>query len=145
MFVQEEKGFASIAGICWLGLLLLFGGAIYSINESETLVTERFLAGKQLQHAAESGLALGCRKLLDDTALQNTVLNSPREEKLVTLKFDDITCDVYVTHKGNKLLVMAVSTRPQLSDKYLKADVRLVACLSKQDDTSPYTVEYWEH
>lgn len=145
MFIKEENGFAAVAGICWLSLLLLFGGAVYSINEGETQVTERFLVGRQLQLAAESGLLSGCRKVLDDAALQNALLNSSKEEKLLTLSFDDITCDVYATHKGTKLLVMAVSTRPKLSEMQLKADVRLVACLSRQDEASAYTVEYWEH
>ena len=126
-FCNDERGAASVIGICWLAVMLFFSGAVYALCENEARTVERFLMGQQLKYSAEDGVALGCKKLLNDQALQNTILNSGVAKKYLTITDNDISCDIYFSHKGNQLEVLAVSSNK-------KAEVRCLGIIKKNDE-----------
>lgn len=125
--VNDEQGFASAVGICWLAVLMFLGGTVYWISERETLTVNRFLMGRKLQLAAEDGVLIGSRKLLDSPELQTEILNSAAAKKVLTTTDEDVSCDVFFSHKGDQLEVLARSTNSL-------AEVRCIGILKKKGE-----------
>ena len=135
--LSEEGGFASAVAVCFLAVLLFAGGAAYSLNESDSRVVERFLAGDRLQLAADDGARLGCSRLWSSPELCTNIMSAGSAQKLDSFTREDgVACDIYASRHSDRIAVMAVSRQNNMR-------CRSIVYLKKKD--AAYVVDHWEH
>lgn len=134
---SDERGFVSVTAAFCLSMLLFFGGAIYSLNEVNTKVTERFLNGKTVRLAAEDGARAAMSKIKADVSLQNQIENAPSEQKILSANTDDaVSIEAYAVYRSGKIVILSVASKGDTS-------ARSVLYLKKKE--TDYVIDRWEH
>lgn len=110
---MNQKGFASVLGLCILSVMVFFGLAMLYLNQNEKSIVSGFAKGMQAQNLAESGAERAVLKLQQNKDLLREAQQASRAACIwesVDHGAVDQECRVYLTYDNEIYILMAVGT-----------------------------------
>lgn len=141
--MNDENGFASVAGICWMSILLLIGGTLFVVNQTERLSVERFQYGQKMQYAADDGARIGISMIEKNPTLQNSILANGNETVIHSYTDDNAEVIIYAKKINSKIAILSISKRINCIDTDIVKG-RSIVYMKKKDENT-YVTDHWEH
>ena len=132
----NQKGFASLFGICVLAIFSMLAMAAYTMVHREMKETAHFMSGAVMQLEAQNGI-LAAEAVLKGHPEAAETITLNRSSKIWSWKNTDIglSCDVYARRQGERIYLMAESGNG-------KQKTRIYAQAVKKG-TQGYQIERW--
>ena len=132
----NQKGFASLFGICVLAVFSMLAMAAYTMVHREMKETAHFMSVAAMQLEAQNGI-LAAEAVLKGHPETAEKLTSNRSSRIWSGKDNDsgLSCLVYARRQGERIYLMAESGNG-------KEKTRIYAQAVKRD-TQGYKIERW--
>jgi hypothetical protein len=138
---MNEKGFASLLGLCLLSLMLFFALGIASLNQNEKLIVDNFISGLQAENLAASGAEKAILQLRRDASPLAKAREAKPLDAAICLWENDTAgvpirkCTVYLTYDQGKYILMSISQMDAVKGQVF---------VYLQPTETGFSVEKWE-
>lgn len=138
---MNEKGFASLLGLCLLSLILFFSLGIACLNQNEKYIIDNFIGEMQAENLAAAGAEKALLQLRQNADPLVKARQAKPLEASICLGEKELAgspirkCAVYLTYDQGRYILMSVS---QIDD--IKGQVFVYL----QPVENGFSVEKWE-
>lgn len=134
--LREERGMASVFGLCALGILMILSATMYAASRNHILAAQRFLARDTLRNAAEDGVRLAVARMNEDAGTAAKANGATgQKESLLTTRVGDASVEVFARKKENEILLLGVGQKE-------KERARAIGVV--KENAGKYVIEHWE-
>ena len=132
----NQRGMASLLGVCALGILIFLSGTLYAVSMSRMTAVRDFLVRNSLRNTAEDGVRLAISRMNAERGMATKAEGAVSGKAfLFTGKTGDADFDVYARKKNGQILLLGVG-------KQGDERARAVGVLARKN--GKYVVSHWE-